>query len=61
MELFHLLRVIMWSSGPDTELLVANYVELFGRDILLIFLQHYSYPNDSQYTNIFDTNSDLIH
>lgn len=37
MELLHPLRVAVVSRGPDTELLVANPVELSGRGRPLVF------------------------
>lgn len=37
MELFRPLRVAVVSRGPDTELLVANPVELSGRGRPLVF------------------------
>lgn len=37
MELFRPLRVAVRSRGPDTELLVANPVELSGRGRPLVF------------------------
>lgn len=37
MELVHPLRVDVVSRGPDTELLVANPVELSGRGRPLVF------------------------
>ncbi|KAJ0970156.1 hypothetical protein J5N97_023033 [Dioscorea zingiberensis] len=37
LELFHPLRVTVVSYGPDTEFLVANPVELFGKGRPLVF------------------------